>query len=433
MKLLLAVSGGIDSMYMVNRALDGALFSYKYSFSVAHCNFHLRGEESDGDRDFVKRWCDAHGIEFLSEDFDTLAYAEKNNISIEMAARDLRYCWFFSLCAQKGFDATVVAHNSDDNAETLLLNMLRGCGSRGMSGMRKDSGTFPSRILRPLLDVSRAEILEYMEGRNLEWREDRTNKEDIYKRNMLRHKVLPIFKEINPSALKTLSKDMAHIREIDDIAGDYYLAHRERLRSAKSLLSLKHWRYVLYREMQEKGFPEGAYLDLCNLLESDAQRSGKKFFSKEWILSLGSDAIDFSRRREQSPSDGPNCIEVSQPGRFTIAGRTFKVCVEPAVASFKTGPDEIIASPRVLEFPFYLRNWQEGDWMQPLGMKGRKKISDMMVDLKIPSFRKSTEIVIVSEPDDREVLSLLPHRISEKIKVCREADPQIISIKEITT
>lgn len=433
MKLLLAVSGGIDSMYMANRALDSALFSYEASFSVAHCNFHLRGEESDADSKFVKQWCEEHGVEFLHEDFDTSDYAKKNNISVEMAARELRYAWFSKLCQEHGFDATVVAHNSDDNAETLLLNMLRGCGSRGMSGMKKDSGVFPSRILRPMLDISRAEIQEYMESHALPWREDRTNKEDIYKRNLLRHRVLPVFKEINPSALRTLSKDMAHIREVDIIADDYYIANRESIHYAESLLSLKHWKYVLYREMQEKGFSEGAFQDLCSLLESGTQRSGKKFISDKWVLSLGTDTINFSLKKERGASPEASFIEVSQLGRYPLGDRTFEISLEPARESLKTQADEIIASPGVLKFPFYIRHWQEGDWMQPLGMKGKKKLSDMMVDLKIPSFQKNREAVIVSDTESKEVLALLPRRISEKIKVCREADPQIIAIKEITT
>ncbi len=433
MKLLLAVSGGIDSMYMANRALDSALFSYEASFSVAHCNFHLRDEESDADREFVRHWCEENGVEFLSEDFDTSGYAKKKNISVEMAARELRYAWFSKLCQEHGFEATVVAHNSDDNAETLLLNMLRGCGSRGMSGMRKDSGVFPSRILRPLLDISRAEIQEYMESHALPWREDRTNKEDIYKRNLLRHKVLPVFKEINPSALRTLSKDMAHIKEVDDIADEYYIHNRGSLHRVESLLGLKHWRYVLYREMQEKGFSEGAFQDLCSLLTSGAQRSGKKFISDRWVLSLGTDAIDFSPKKELDSSSESSCMEVSQPGRYSFGERTFEISLEPARDSLKTRTGEIIASPRSLKFPFFIRNWQEGDWIQPLGLKGKKKISDMMVDLKIPAFEKSTEAVIVSGKEEKEVLSLLTRRISEKIKVCPEADPQIISIKEITT
>ncbi len=432
-RLLLAVSGGIDSMYMANRALDGALFPYLHieKWAVAHCNFHLRGEESDGDENFVRQWCNERGVEFFRANFNTLPYAREHGLSTEMAARELRYDWFAKLCEEHEFDAIVIAHNSDDNAETLLLNMLRGCGSKGMRGMSEDSGEFPRRILRPLLQTSREEILSYMTSRGLCWREDRTNAEDIYKRNLLRHKVLPVFKEVNPSALDTLHQDMSHIREVDDIATDYYLENKDKLRDIRALLSLKHWKYVLYRELESRGFSQGAFNDLCSLLESGKQTSGKKFFSPLWTLHLSSDGIHFTPAESKSGDD--RCVLIESEGTFTIAGRTFSITSEPLRESLKTKEGELLASPRGLVFPFWLRTWREGDWMQPIGMKGRKKISDLFVDLHIPAFQKEKEVVAVTAPDESEVLALLCRRPSEKIKVCREADPQILSIKEITT
>lgn len=431
MHLLLAVSGGIDSMYMTDRALNGALFDYDYTFSVAHCNFHLRDEESDEDMEFVRQWCLDHNVEFLSTELNTTAFAQENKISIEMAARELRYTWFADLCLNRGFDAVVVAHNCDDNVETLLLNMLRGCGSRGMSGMREDSGIFPHRILRPLLTTSREQISAYMTEHSLTWREDRTNGEDMCKRNILRHKVLPVLKDINPSALSTLSKDMFHIREVDDIASDYYTEHKAAQNSISELLKLKHWKYVLYRALQEKDFSEGVFEDLCRLLESGDQTSGKKFLSSDWALSLSSDTLHFSERTNFT--EEASHMKVDGPGTFFIAGRRFSVSIEDMRTSLKTTTGEIIASTEKLQFPFYLRTWRKGDKMQPLGMKGQKKISDLFVDLKIPAHKKREEIVLVKETSDTEVLALLSRRPSEKIKVCQEADLKILSIKELTS
>lgn len=427
MKLLLALSGGIDSMYMAKRALDGALFPYDFTFCAAHCNFALRGEESDADESFVRQWCENNGIEFFTAHFDTANYAAEHGISIEMAARELRYDWFADLCTEYGFDATVVAHNADDNAETMLLNMLRGCGSRGMRGMSPDSGAFPRRILRPLLKTSREEITSFMTSQGLGWREDRTNAELLYKRNLLRHKVLPVFKEINPSFLKTLSSDMSHIEQVDEIANDYYLEHRTS--DTAQLLSLKHWRYVLYRELEKYGFGEGVYNDMCELLSSGKPLSGKLFLSPTHRLDLSSGEMVFSpldERRDENPR-----VMVAAEGTYELAGRKFSIRKESRPHSLRA-PEGVLYI-KSDAFPFFLRKWQEGDYITPLGLNGKKKkLSDMFVDLKIPAFRKDSEVVIGSGPEDSEVLALLCRRISEKLKVNPEDDGIIVIREEIS-
>ena len=252
MKLLLAVSGGIDSMYMAERSLRGDLFP-SCDFAVAHCNFRLRGEESDGDEAFVRQWCSKRGVLCFVRAFDTAGYASSRGISIEMAARELRYSWFAELCVSEGFDAVVVAHNADDNAETLLLNLLRGCGSRGLRGMAPDSGELPRRVLRPLLSVPRAEIRAWMEAEGLSWREDSTNTDTAFKRNKLRSMVMPVFAEINPSYLRTLAADMERFAQVDDIAEDYYqqalseCVLPDGAIDLKKVVTYKHWEYLLYR------------------------------------------------------------------------------------------------------------------------------------------------------------------------------------------
>ena len=244
-------------MYMAERALEGALSgiigSSPEDFAVAHCNFALRGEESDADEAFVSQWCEARGIKLHRTRFETLSYASRRGISMEMAARELRYNWFRSLCESEGYDAVAVAHNADDNAETLMLNLLRGCGSRGLRGMAADSGVWPSRIIRPLLGISRAEIRSWMEANGRSWRDDSTNSEDICKRNNLRHRVMPVFKEINPSYLRTLSADMERFSQVDDIAEDYYLKAAEVCICPDGAIDLRkvvtftHWEYLLFR------------------------------------------------------------------------------------------------------------------------------------------------------------------------------------------
>ena len=211
--LLVAVSGGIDSMCLAEKArLEGG------PFAIAHCNFSLRGKESDEDEAFVRKWASEHGIPIHVKRFDTKTYAALNGISIEMAARRLRYHWFGELCREHGYEAVAVAHNANDNAETLLLNLLRGTGLKGLVGM-KPQGFIPDPefsdipLLRPLLDMTRADIEAFAAEHNLAWREDRTNASNDYKRNKIRNQVFPVFAEINPSFIQTLNRDMERFAE----------------------------------------------------------------------------------------------------------------------------------------------------------------------------------------------------------------------------
>ena len=277
MKILLAVSGGIDSMYMAEKAPE--LFQGA-SFAVAHCNFGLRGAESDGDEAFVREWCARKGLPLFVRRFDTTGYASANGISIEMAARELRYAWFDGLCDSEGFDAVSVAHNANDNAETLILNLLRGTGSRGLRGMGGRG-----RIVRPLLGVSREEILSYMQDNGLRWREDSTNASSAYKRNRIRNEVFPVFREINPSFLQSLQKAMEHIRQVDDIAEGYFLKVKPEVCpgdvvSLKALLKLEHPQYVLFRLAEPAGLTETALDNLWDTVSSGRQVGGRVFRGK---------------------------------------------------------------------------------------------------------------------------------------------------------
>ena len=290
MKVLLAVSGGIDSMYMLHRAPE--LFPGA-SLAVAHCNFRLRGAESDGDEAFVRAECGKAGLTLFVKRFDTSAHASANGISIEMAARELRYAWFRELCREHGFNAVATAHNANDNAETLILNLLRGTGTKGMRGIPSAAvDAFCATeaegicIIRPLLGVTRDKIREWMERQGFEWREDSTNAESEVKRNKIRNRVFPVFAEINPSFVRTLGEDIERIRQTDDIADDYFREAASRIVkyapeaalgaileiSVPGLLALKHWRYVLWRTIEDYSFSAETFAKLCELL--DRYRTG---------------------------------------------------------------------------------------------------------------------------------------------------------------
>lgn len=289
---LLAVSGGIDSICLASLFLNS---SAGRRFAVAHCNFHLRGEDSDSDEALVAVWCGRNGVRYHKADFDTEQYASSHNISIEMAARELRYDWFASLCRDNGYYGVAVAHNANDNAETLILNLLRGTGLRGITGMQVETVVPVTRdelsgvrLLRPMLSFSRKQIEEYVAANSLEYHDDRTNAETVYKRNRIRHLVFPVFESLNPSFLTTFAREMNAFSEVQEIADDYFISVRESvcepagkdelLRvNAVRLCHLKHYKYVLYRLLEVYGFRDRLLEPVVRLLESGKTFSGKVF------------------------------------------------------------------------------------------------------------------------------------------------------------
>lgn len=289
---LLAVSGGIDSICLASLFLNS---SSGRRFAVAHCNFHLRGEDSDSDEALVAAWCGRNSVRYHKADFDTEQYASSHNVSIEMAARELRYDWFASLCRDNGYYGVAVAHNANDNAETLILNLLRGTGLRGITGMQVESVVPVTRdelsgvrLLRPMLSFSRKQIEEYVAANSLEYHDDRTNAETVYKRNRIRHLVFPVFESLNPSFLTTFAREMNAFSEVQEIADDYFLSVRDGvcepagkddlLRvNAVRLCHLKHYKYVLYRLLESYGFRDRLLEPVVRLLESGKTFSGKVF------------------------------------------------------------------------------------------------------------------------------------------------------------
>ena len=289
---LLAVSGGIDSICLASLFLNS---SAGRRFAVAHCNFHLRGEDSDSDEALVAAWCGRNGVRYHKADFDTEQYASSHNISIEMAARELRYDWFASLCKDNGYYGVAVAHNANDNAETLILNLLRGTGLRGITGMQVETVVPVTRdelsgvrLLRPMLSFSRKQIEEYVAANSLEYHDDRTNAETVYKRNRIRHLVFPVFESLNPSFLTTFAREMNAFSEVQEIADDYFISVRESVcepagkdellrANAVRLSHLKHYKYVLYRLLEAYGFRDRLLEPVVRLLESGKTFSGKVF------------------------------------------------------------------------------------------------------------------------------------------------------------
>ena len=322
---LLAVSGGIDSICLASLFLNS---SAGRRFAVAHCNFHLRGEDSDSDEALVAVWCGRNGVRYHKADFDTEQYASSHNVSIEMAARELRYDWFASLCRENGYYGVAVAHNANDNAETLILNLLRGTGLRGITGMQVETVVPVTRdelsgvrLLRPMLSFRRKQIEEYVAANSLEYHDDRTNAETVYKRNRIRHLVFPVFESLNPSFLTTFAREMNAFSEVQEIADDYFISVRESvcepagkdelLRvNAVRLCGLKHYKYVLYRLLEAYGFRDRLLEPVVRLLESGKTFSGKIFEAPGYELITAGECL-IVRKSARVVSDSPVVSELA--------------------------------------------------------------------------------------------------------------------------
>lgn len=414
--VLLAVSGGIDSMVMAGLFLESR---HKHDITLAHCNFHLRGDESDSDEAFVRDWAREMGVPFLKVDFDTKEYAAVHGVSVEMAARELRYSWFASLCEDHGFKAVAVAHNANDNAETLILNLLRGTGLKGICGMREVS-VLPgssAKLIRPLLGFTREEIKAYALSKGLSWREDSTNADSTFKRNLIRNEVFPLFAKVNPSFLDTLNSDMRRFSQVQEIADDFFLKYvaspstGSATIDVRELLGFDHWEYVLYRILEPYGFNESVIGDLTELIKSGRTFSGREFHSPTHIAITSRNEISIMALTDgEGPEDAASLIEVRGPGVYSVGGVRFLVEMAK-VESLKLPEGVSVAN---LGFPFAVRRWKEGDWMCPLGMKGRrKKLSDMFGDLKFTPSQKENALVIADEGS--HVLALIGYRIDESV------------------
>ncbi len=421
--VLLAVSGGIDSMVMADLFLRSALTP---RLLIAHCNFHLRGDESDGDASFVREWAEGQGIPFFEADFDTSGHASSHGLSIEMAARELRYSWFASLCEEQGCRYLATAHNANDNAETLFLNLLRGTGLKGICGMKESSclaGTSDALLIRPLLGFTREEIREYAAAHSIGWREDSTNSDSAYKRNLLRNEVFPLLMRVNPSFLGTLQGDMHRFAQAQEIVDDFVAVNALAACSfsgdtltidKERLLSIPHWEYLLYRILEPYGFNQPVVEDLTGLLRNGSTFSGRRFLSGSHVATTSSHSIEVTAlpMDPASGSEAGNEVIIEGPGEYSVKGVRF--LVEEFVAGSLRQPEGTIVAN--LDFPIRIRTWLPGDWIRPLGMEGRrKKLSDMFVDLKFSSREKEEALVISGEGS--HVVALVGYRIDESVAV----------------
>ena len=440
--VLLAVSGGIDSMCLAE------LFASQEEpvpFAIAHCNFHLRGEESDGDEEFVRRWASEHKVKFHTVSFDTESVARSRGISIEMAARDLRYDWFASLCKEYGYKSVAVAHNANDNAETLILNLLRGSGMNGLCGMSKLSdlpGVPDIILLRPLLDCTRKQIEGYMFAYKHPHREDSTNALSDYKRNRVRNEIFPIFEKMNPSFVRTFNREMGYFFEAGEIVEDWCRNAAEAVVKGdrvdtKALLDNKHWKYLLYHILEPYGFNTATLASIENLLESSRTIPGKRYESVDYVLLTARDELVLRPLGKERILPDEVIMPVRGAGRYHFNGRTFEVEVIPRSKDIDLKQPEgvLMLDAGKLEFPFVLRRWRQGDWLIPLGMRGKKKLSDLFTDLKYDAVRKDAAVMVVDTLTDgmaenQHIAALACVRIDNRYRIS-DSTESIIRISEI--
>ena len=409
-KLILALSGGIDSMVLADLLLKA-----KVEFVAAHCNFHLRGEESNGDEKFVREFAENHGIQCFVKHFDTEKYALEQGISIEMAARDLRYAWFEELRQQLSYDKIAVAHHADDQAETFFINLLRGAGLNGLKGMKPQNGV----IIRPLLWVSREQIHHYAVENQISWREDHTNAENHYLRNKIRNQLLPAFDELQPEARQGLYKSLEHLSSENELYRELLEEKLSQIiindgntqRLPYSAFCIPHSAFqLLFEWLRQYNFNT----DQCHFI-FDAMETGigNKYFSSTHQLVIGRNDLQLSEIK--AIEDKEIRIGIGEEEIHSPIHLCFSKLEKTADFVIDRSPEVAQLDFDKLKFPLILRHWRHGDRFHPLGMKGSKLLSDFFVDQKFTEYQKQNVWLLFSA--DGNILWVVGYRINDRFKV----------------
>jgi tRNA(Ile)-lysidine synthase len=410
-KLLLAVSGGVDSMVMLH------LFSQcNFELAIAHCNFKLRNDESDDDEKFVKEAVAKAGKVIHQISFDTTAFAKANKLSIQMAARTLRYNWFEQLTKENNYDYVAVAHHQTDILETLLINQIRGTGLSGMHGIKAQSGS----VIRPLLFATRDEIYRYAVSNNLTWREDSSNAHDDYLRNKIRLQVLPVLKEINPSIEKTFAANAEHFGNAELLIESFLpqliaqYSYREKDSFIVDLEKLKSYQQpkaLLYYLLRDFNFKNNLIDELAAALQTP---SHKVFHSVTHQL-----LKDRKQLIVQHLKNEPNTVDftIEKEGDFITEGWKIsfeKIPITDFDFNFKGIGAMVFLDAEAIQFPIQIRNWVSGDYFYPSGMKGKKLLSDYFTDAKISQFDRKHILLLLS---DGKIACIVGKRADERFKV----------------
>lgn len=408
-KIILAVSGGIDSVAMCQ------LFHLaRFQFAIAHSNFHLRGDESDQDSIFVKSLAEKYKVPFFVIDFNTTEYARQQGISIEMAARDLRYNWFKELLKMQNYQYVSIAHHLDDSVETFFINLLRGTGIAGLHGIQPKQNMF----IRPLLFTRREELENFIKKEKLEYRQDSSNQSTKIRRNFIRHKIIPLFKEMNPAFLQTMQENMERLKETESIFGkiisqeipllveqkdDKILIFIEKLRRKKSP------KIYLFEILNNYGFNSATIEDIA---ESLNDISGKQFYSSTHRL---------VRDRKYLIITPFQSTEKNEIILIDSTIQSVETPVKLSISQFRNSKYQISKKTNIasldfdkLKFPLEIRKWRRGDSFYPFGMNQKKKLSDFFIDNKFSIPEKENAWLLCSE---NKIVWLIGHRIDNRFRI----------------
>ncbi len=408
-RILLAVSGGADSMLMLHLFRNAG-----FPISVAHCNFNLRGIESDDDERFVSEYCDRHNLQCFVRHFETEDFANENGISIEMAARDLRYEWFHELLRTHHLDFLATAHHQDDVIETFLINLSRGSGIKGLSGIPVKSGT----LIRPMLFTNREEVLAYCAQFSIEYRTDSSNQEIIYKRNLIRNQIIPLLEEVNPAFRRNAIKTIGHLNETEQLFQQRMSEIKAVVYSEDALGAMIHIdklsvlspvKTILFELIREFGFkPE----QMDDILESLHRESGRKFYSETHRLVKDREYLLISFLKANTEKLfylEENTATMNFPVQLSFE----KMDRKPDFR-FSSNPNVADLDADKLDYPLIIRHWREGEYFQPLGMSGLKKLSDFFIDEKY-SIPEKESAWILSCGD--QLVWLVGKRIDDRYKI----------------
>ncbi|MDD4754794.1 MAG: tRNA lysidine(34) synthetase TilS [Prolixibacteraceae bacterium] len=407
-RILLAVSGGVDSMVLLHMFEKSG-----FSYGVAHCNFQLRGEDSENDEELVRKHVLVHGVPSFFTKFDTREFARIHSISIEMAARRLRYDYFEKVRRENNFDLIATAHHQDDLTETFFLNLSRKTGIKGLTGIKEKS----RNIIRPLLFAGREEIESFARANYIEYREDFTNNELIYQRNFIRHKIIPLFHELNPAFRGNFAETINNLRAVEDVYNHTINNEREKVIiesndrisiNIRALLSLPFPQIVLYEILTDYNFnpalTEQVFMGL-------ASEPGKRYYSRTHRLVKDREElflIPLPEAKDQIFYIEEGDMELFAPYDLSIEkinDINFEIIKDPLVACLDFDK---------LDFPLLIRKWKQGDYFQPLGMNGFKKLSDFFIDEKIPLHKKEEAWILCC---GSKIIWIMGYRIDDRFKI----------------
>lgn len=415
--VIVGLSGGADSV-----ALLHILTRLGYLCVAAHCNFHLRNDESDADADFAQQTAEALGLPFRRIDFDTADYAHQNGVSTEMAARTLRYEWFETLRRELGAEAIAVAHHRDDNVETVLLNLIRGTGLSGLCGMRPRNG----HIVRPLLSVDRHQIVRWLADRHLPFRTDSSNASDVYRRNFVRLRLLPLMEQLNPSVRDAILRMAGHLTDVEAIYRNAIDSHRAHLIDADGRISIDALlrtpapHAMLFELLTPYGFTPSQCADIARAL---SRESGRSFVAPGGRWHLLKDRLHLILYPADEVSADAFTLtlgsELTAPIRLSLEERivddTFTISCSPHVATFDA--DRIA-------LPLTLRRWRAGDSFVPFGMTGRKKLSDYFSDHKFSLLHKAAAWILCDASG--RILWIVGHRTDNRFRITSKTSRALI-------